>query len=203
MIVVVDAGLGNIGSVLNMLRKFGSVFMSSDDPSVIEKAGKLILPGVGSFDTGMSNLKSKGLIDILNEKVLEQGTPILGICLGMQLLTRKSEEGILQGLGWIDADTVKFKLDEYNLKVPHMGWNVVYENKKDKLLENFHEESRFYFVHSYYATCDRAEDILLKTRYGFEFASAVNKKNIYGVQFHPEKSHKFGLQLLKNFVELI
>jgi imidazole glycerol-phosphate synthase subunit HisH len=203
MIVVVDAGLGNIGSVLNMLRKFSPVFMSSEDPAEIEKADKLILPGVGSFDTGMSNLKSKGILDVLNEKVLKQGTPILGICLGMQLLTRRSEEGILQGLGWIEADTIKFKPEDAELKVPHMGWNLVHENKQNKLLENLHEESRFYFVHSYYVKCDREEDILLKTKYGFEFASAVNKNNIYGVQFHPEKSHKFGLQLLKNFIELI
>ena len=202
MIVIIDYGMGNVGSIQNILKKFTEDVVISSNHEMIEKATKLILPGVGSFDNGMKNLKSFNLLNILNEKVVIEKIPVLGICLGMQLLTKRSEEGVLPGLAWIDAETVKFDFEKNKLKIPHMGWNLVYVNKQNKLLDNMYEETRFYFVHSYYIKCNNKEDVILKTNYGLDFASAVNKENIYGVQFHPEKSHKFGLQLLKNFVEI-
>lgn len=195
---------GNIGSILNMLKKIGAGATIASDISMIEKAEKLILPGVGAFDNGMNNLCEQGLIEVLNKKVIKERTPILGICLGMQLLTKSSEEGTLPGLGWIDAQTVRFKFDEKNkdLKVPHMGWNTVHINKESPLFKEMFAESRFYFVHSYHVVCNNETDILTTTHHGYEFPSSIQKDNIMGVQFHPEKSHKFGMKLLKNFVDI-
>jgi len=204
MIVVIDYKMGNIGSVLNMLKKVGAEARISSDPKEIETADKLILPGVGAFDTGMKHLAESNLLNLLNEKVLERKTPTLGICLGMQLLTRGSEEGVLPGLGWIDGQTVKFRFngDRTHLKVPHMGWNTVDIKSTDSLFRNLEDEARFYFVHSYRVVCNRDEDVLAVTHHGDDFVSAVQHDNIMGTQFHPEKSHKFGMTLLKNFAEL-
>jgi glutamine amidotransferase len=200
MIVIIDYAAGNPASIRNMLRKAGTTAIISSDKAVLAQATKLILPGVGAFDHGMVNLKNSGLIDTLNQKVLLEKTPFLGICLGMQLLANSSEEGAEKGLGWIDATSVMFRLPDNRLKIPHMGWNYLTSNKESRLLENSYPESRFYFVHSYYFKCNHPEDILCTTEYGFPFTSAVEKGNIAGVQFHPEKSHKYGIRLLQNFI---
>ncbi len=202
MIVVIDYKMGNIGSILNMLKKIGAEAIISSDPEEIKKADKLILPGVGSFDAGMENLKNSGLIPAIEEKVINKKTLILGICLGMQLFAKNSEEGISRGLGWIDAEVKKFKFSENSLKIPHMGWNSINIKKQGKLFENMPLDSRFYFVHSYYFVCQDKDNILATTNYGFDFPSIIRKGNIIGVQFHPEKSHKFGMQLLKNFATI-
>lgn len=177
--------------------------MVSSDPEIIAGAEKLIIPGVGSFDNGMKNLKDFGLIDILNKKVLEEKVPILGICLGMQLLTNSSEEGILPGLGWIDAACKKFKFEgeDKKLRIPHMGWNEVNIKKHDNIFRDMYDDASFYFVHSYYVDCINTGDIAASSFYGFEFTSSIQRENIYATQFHPEKSHKYGLLLMKNFVE--
>lgn len=205
MNIIIDYGMGNLGSIRNMLKKIGYESQISFDPDLIRHADKLILPGVGSFDTGMKNLKDRDLINILNECVLKNKVPVLGICLGMQLITKSSEEGTLPGLNWIDAETIRFKFeDNQKLKVPHMGWNTVDIKKESKFFEGMKsQENRFYFVHSYHVICENKEDILTVSRYGIEFTSAIQHHNIYATQFHPEKSHKFGMQLLKNFMELI
>lgn len=205
MIVIIGYGLGNIGSIVNMFKKAGVAATISSDPAVIEKADKLILPGVGAFDTGMKNLEMCGLIPLLNYRVLEQKTPILGVCLGMQLLCKRSEEGRLPGLGWLDAEVIRFKFDgnRTNMKIPQMGWNTLSVCQPHPLFADLETENRFYFVHSYYVVCADQNNILAQTNYGFDFASAVVKNNIMGVQFHPEKSHKFGMRLLKSFAELV
>lgn len=199
MIVIVDYGMGNLGSIANMVKKVGSKCKITSDIEEIKKATRLILPGVGSFDNGMKNLKELGMIEVLNKKILIEKTPILGICLGMQLMTKSSEEGKLAGLGWIDAQTKKFVSD--TLKIPHMGWNIIKHQKKSRLFDEDDSEKRFYFVHSYYVDTNQKNDILFITPYGHNFVSAFEKENIIGVQFHPEKSHKFGMNLIKNFVE--
>lgn len=200
MIVIIDYGLGNLGSIRNMLKKIGVEAEVTSDHVAIRNAGKLILPGVGSFDNGMSNLRELGLIDVLNKKVIEERVPVLGICLGMQLLTRKSEEGSLRGLGWIDAETIRFRSSP-QYKVPNMGWNYVHAAKQSPLLKDMYDEPRFYFVHSYYVKCNDPKDELLRSDYGITYTSGVEKENILGVQFHPEKSHKYGMKLLQNFAE--
>ena len=202
--ITIIKGLGNTGSISNMLKKIGANSVIASDISMIEKSEKLILPGVGSFDSGMTNLVQEGLLEVLNKKVIGEKIPILGICLGMQLFTKKSEEGNLQGLGWIDAQTIRFKFDEKNnnLKIPHMGWNTVYLKKENQLFREMFAEPRFYFVHSYHVVCNNEQNILTTTHHGYEFVSSIQKDNIMGVQFHPEKSHKFGMKLLRNFAEL-
>jgi glutamine amidotransferase len=202
MIVIIDYGLGNLGSIRNMLKKIGAEGTISSNVSDIQEAEKLILPGVGNFDQGMKNLEASGFLPVLEDRVIQKKTPILGICLGMQLFARKSEEGESTGLGWIDAEVVRFKFDdkERHLKIPHMGWNLVEICQRDPLFEEMYPEPRFYFVHSYHVVCKNENNILGKTFHGYEFASAIKKENIYGVQFHPEKSHKFGMKLLDNFV---
>lgn len=205
MIIIVDYGVGNLGSIYNMFKKIGVQAAISSRLTEIEKATKLVLPGVGSFDFAMKNLQKFNFIPLLNQKVLNEKIPILGICLGMQLLTEKSEEGDCAGLGWIDAETVRFKFLPENdrLKVPHMGWNDLKIMKQNSILVDMHEDARFYFVHSYHVVCRNADDVLAKTSYGYEFTSMVQHQNIFGAQFHPEKSHKYGLRLLKNFAELV
>lgn len=203
MLVIIDYGVGNLTSIKNMLKKIGYRDVAiSNDRSKIKEAKKLILPGVGHFDYGMRQLQASGLLDTLNKVVLEDKTPILGICLGAQLLTRGSEEGIEKGLGWIEADTVKFDVSKLssNLKIPHMGWTEVAATSDSKLFEGLSEEPRFYFVHNYHIICDNPEDTAVKATYGYEFAAGVEKGNILGMQFHPEKSHKYGMKLLSNFI---
>ncbi len=202
MITIVDYGVGNLGSIRNMLKKVGSESCITSVPSEISTANKLILPGVGAFDAGMRHLQNSGLLPALQERVKQRRVPILGICLGMQLLTQRSEEGVLPGLGWVDAEAVRFKVEEgASLKVPHMGWNVVSPQKPSLLLNGAHPEERFYFVHSYFVRCSNRADVLLTARHGNEFDAAFESDNIMGVQFHPEKSHKFGMHLLRNFSE--
>jgi imidazole glycerol-phosphate synthase subunit HisH len=198
MITIIDYGLGNLVSVKNMLKKLGVESVISDNVEEIAKAKKMILPGVGAFDNGMSSIKQKGLLDVLNKKVIEEKVPILGICLGMQLLTKGSEEGVEKGLGWIDAQTIKFHFNDNTLKIPHMGWNYIQVKKQNPLIE-LNSKHRFYFVHSYYVKCNDPNDVVAICDYGTEFTCMVNHNNIYGAQFHPEKSLKFGMELLNNF----
>ncbi|HLN19619.1 MAG TPA: imidazole glycerol phosphate synthase subunit HisH [Bacteroidales bacterium] len=201
MITIIDYRTGNLGSIQNILKRIGESSIVTSDPLVVEKAEKIILPGVGSFDTGMKNLACLNLIEVLNHKVLKDQVPVLGICLGMQLMANKSDEGELPGLGWINASVKKFKFDDSReFKIPHMGWNFVTINKSSLLVTDTSPETRFYFVHSYYVSACEEKDILTSTNYGITFTSAIEKENILGVQFHPEKSHKFGMMVLKNFV---
>lgn len=198
MIAIVDYGAGNLGSIANMFRRIEVEAEITSCPEKVQAATKLILPGVGAFDTAMTSLNESGLKDSITTKVLKESVPILGICLGMQLLTRRSEEGSLPGLGWIDAHTKRFP-PLPDIKVPHMGWNRIKINKQNPLTDNLPEDPRFYFVHSYYVEVERPENSLCKSEHGITFDAVINSKNIYGAQFHPEKSHKFGMQLLRNF----
>lgn len=203
MITIVDYGMGNLGSVHNMFKYIGVQSQISGDVDVISKAEKILLPGVGAFDAAMKRLKEVGLIEVLNQKALQDKIPVLGICLGMQMLTRSSEEGKLEGLGWIPAKTTKFKFEDRKLKVPHMGWNLVHKVQDSPLVEELPEEPRFYFVHSYHVVADEDKYVLMRTKYGYEFDSVItNGDNIFGAQFHPEKSHKFGMKLFKNFAAI-
>jgi imidazole glycerol-phosphate synthase subunit HisH len=201
MITIVDYGMGNLGSIRNMLKKIGVESQISADPGVVSRARKLILPGVGAFDAGMENLTRSGLQPVLDERVRDAGVPTLGICLGMQLMTARSDEGARPGLGWIDAEALRFEPGTAALKVPHMGWNRVYPRRTAALVADLPEEPRFYFVHSYHVRCRHDDDVLLTTPYGLDFHSGFHSGNVWGVQFHPEKSHKFGMQLLRNFAE--
>jgi glutamine amidotransferase len=204
MLVIVDYGVGNLGSMANMLRKIGCPAKVSADPEDVLAADKLILPGVGAFDQGIESLHRHGLVDALRKQVMVRGTPLLGVCLGMQLLGCTSEEGSMTGLGFIDARTVRFpgRMGEVTLRVPHMGWNVVHPRKEDMIFLGLESINRFYFVHSYHVECADPDNILGLTSYGKMFVSVLRHGNIWGVQFHPEKSHRFGMQLLKNFVEM-
>jgi glutamine amidotransferase len=202
MITIVDYDMGNPGSIKNMLARIGSDAVISSDPSDILKATKLILPGVGNFDSAMRNLQAMELIDPLHEQVIQKKTPILGICLGMQLFTRGSEEGTRPGLGWIDADTIRFRMDAApDMRVPHMGWNQIEVTQASPLLDDRFNDPRFYFVHSFHVQCRHPENVLATTNYGIRFHSAIIRENIFGTQFHPEKSHKHGLCLMRNFAE--
>jgi len=207
MISIVDYGAGNLGSVANMLKHIGVENQIISTPAEIELATKILLPGVGSWDNGVSKLKESGLLEALNKRVLEDKVPVLGICLGMQLLFNSSEEGELSGLGWVPGKVVKFDFSpeqqqKEKLRIPHMGWNVVTSKKNTNLTQFNDEETRFYFVHSYHVTVDNEEHALMTCHYGYEFICAINSGHIWGVQFHPEKSHKFGMALMKNFSEL-
>lgn len=203
MIAIIDYGLGNLASVQNMFRKIGvKDVIITGNPELIASADKLLLPGVGAFDKGITNLEKSGLIQVLNERVVMHGIPILGICLGMQLLTKGSEEGKLNGLGWIDAHTVKFRPEAGSQwKVPHMGWEYVTVTKENPLLSP-HSKSRFYFVHSYHVVCEAKEQSIGTAIFDKPFTCMVNKGNIFGTQFHPEKSLKFGMEVLLNFSKI-
>ena len=201
MIAIIDYGLGNLGSIANMLKSIGEKSLITAKADMIKKADKIILPGVGAFDAGMKQLEQSRLTDVIKEEA-GKGTPILGICLGMQLLGRKSEEGEMEGLGLIPFDNVHFSFDKNcDLRIPHMGWDIVRFQQESPLLKGIEGRQRYYFVHSYHAKCDNEENILMTCEYGYRFAAAVVKGNIYGVQFHPEKSHNFGMALLENFVK--
>lgn len=195
--------MGNLGSVQNMFKRIGVESEIASHPDAIARATKLLLPGVGAFDAAMEKIEASGLKAIMNEKVLEDKIPTLGICLGMQLLTHGSEEGVLPGLGWIPAGTVKFKFPpDSKLKIPHMGWNRVFIKKDSALIHDLPEEPRFYFVHSYFVKCENEADVLTTTHHGIDFHSIIQKGNVYGAQFHPEKSHKYGMKLLANFAKI-
>ena len=202
MIVIVDYGIGNLGSIFNMFKKIKVDSKISSDFREIEKAEKILLPGVGAFDNAMKRINELKLKQVLDYKALEQKIPILGICLGMQLLTSESEEGVEKGLEWIEAETLKFRFNDRNLKIPHMGWNVVNTSYESQLTMNLPKETRFYFVHSYYVKVKNENNSILKTNYGIEFDSAIQKDNIFGAQFHPEKSHRFGMKLFENFSKI-
>jgi glutamine amidotransferase len=202
MITIIDYKTGNLGSIQNILKRIGEDSVVTSSKSEIASATKLILPGVGAFDTGMRNLAELDLIDVLNKKVINDKIPVLGICLGMQLLSGSSEEGSLPGLGWLDAKTIRFKFkDTMEYKIPHMGWNFIRLHKTGRLFDGMYPNPRFYFVHSFFYKANNIEDVLASTTYEIEFTSAVERDNVLGVQFHPEKSHKFGMKLLKNFVD--
>lgn len=200
MITIVDYKVGNLGSIQNMLKKIGTKSVITSDPDQIQNAKKLILPGVGAFDSGIKSLKEHNLWEVLNDKVLNEKTPVLGICLGMQLLCKGSEEGQEAGLGWIDADVKRFRPKEKHIKIPHMGWNYTDMPKESRLFKNMYEEPKFYFVHSYYVSANDDSSIATTT-YEIPFDAALEKGNVLGTQFHPEKSHKFGMKLLENFVQ--
>lgn len=189
-----------------MLRKIGVSYCVSRDPDIISRADKLILPGVGAFGQGMENLQQMNLIPALEEAVIKNDVPILGICIGMHLFTRGSEEGEGAGLSWIAADSVKFSFEEEKpvkrMKIPHMGWNYVRPSASSKLYSGWEGDKRFYFVHSYHVVCDDPAIVASETQYGHPFTSSVEFGNIFGVQFHPEKSHKFGMELLTRFARI-
>ena len=203
MIGIINLGIGNIVSVKNMLAKIGYKSFVAEIGTDLKKCEKIILPGVGSFDHAVDSLNLNKFLPLLNDLVLKEKLPILGICLGMQLMTNRSEEGKLKGLGWIEGEVVKFRsnnIDGY--KVPHMGWNYV-KIIKNILMNNDEKfKNRFYFVHSYHVSLSEENYCIAKTNYGNSFTSAFNKENIYGVQFHPEKSHNYGMKLLKKFCEI-
>ncbi|MCS6237825.1 imidazole glycerol phosphate synthase subunit HisH [Shewanella baltica] len=207
MISIIDCGMGNLGSVKNMLKHIGVQSEIISTSLEVEQAEKIILPGVGNWDNGVKKLNESGLLEALNKRVLIDKVPVLGICLGMQLLLESSEEGSLPGIGWILGKVKKFKFspsqqEQNKLRIPHMGWNIVNVKKSTELTGFDGDETRFYFVHSYHAVVDNPQDVLMTCDYGYEFACAIHHENIWGVQFHPEKSHKFGMALMKSFSEL-
>ena len=207
MICIIDYGVGNLSSIVNMIRKVGyyDVIISSSLFD-IERANRVIIPGVGNFDFGMSQLKKSGLIQSLEAKVLVEKVPTLGICLGAQMMTHGSMEGKEKGLSWIDGKTVAFDktrvLLNEDLKIPHMGWCDVIPIKESKLFSDMPSDPRFYFVHSYHLWMKDPQNVWLESNYGYPYCAAYEQDNIFGVQFHPEKSHKYGMQLFKNFIEL-
>ncbi|MCC6287118.1 MAG: imidazole glycerol phosphate synthase subunit HisH [Chitinophagaceae bacterium] len=203
MITIIDYGIGNLTSIQNMLKKIGVESVISTQREVVAGADKLILPGVGSFDYGMQQLHQAGFVEVLNERVLSKRVPILGLCLGVQLLTAKSEEGVESGLGWIKGKTIAFDKSKLssNEKIPHMGWSEIKGFERSTLFTGMYDEPRFYFVHSYHLQLENTEDTLAITNYGYDFSVGIERGNILGVQFHPEKSHKFGMKLLENFAK--
>lgn len=202
MLIIVDYGMGNIASVANMVRKSSGVAKISNKKTEILKASKLIIPGVGAFDHGVNQLQELDLFSAI-QSVASEGIPVLGICLGMQLLSRRSEEGSLNGLGLIDAEFKRFSFEsEFPLRIPHVGWNHVHVEKDNLLIASDMSEQRFYFTHSYHAVCGNKNDILAVTEYGYSFPAAYCHNKVFGVQFHPEKSHRFGMALIKKFLEI-
>ena len=202
MILILDYGMGNLRSVQMKIQMLNFQASISRDIKSILAADKLILPGVGHFAEGMKNIKEFGILDALHEAVIYKKIPILGICLGMQLLTSFSEEGSVSGLGWIDASTNKIiSKSTEDLRIPHVGWNKVRQVNKSILFDNIENDTRFYFTHTYAVQCHNKEDSIGETLYGDKFTSVIQKDNIYGTQFHPEKSHMTGLKLIQNFLE--
>jgi glutamine amidotransferase len=201
MMVIIDYGMGNLGSIKKAFDRLDIETTISGSKTLIESADKLILPGVGHFANGMKNLQSLGIVDLLLKKITVDKIPILGICLGLQLFTKSSEEGNVDGLGLIDAKTIRFDFKDMFVtpKVPHMGWNTAQIKKESLLLDSFNSEAMYYFVHNYHIKCNDDNDILTSTTYGYEFTSSIQRGNIYGTQFHPEKSHALGLKILQNF----
>jgi imidazole glycerol-phosphate synthase subunit HisH len=203
MITIIDYGLGNIRAFVNLYERLNIKIKIAHLPDDLKEASKIILPGVGAFDHAMMQLNHSGMRDELEKQVLLNKIPVVGICVGMQMLAKSSEEGKLQGLGWIEGNVKIFDASQipYKTRLPHMGWNTINPINESPLLYGFNKESRFYFLHSYYFVCDNAENVIATTEYGIVYASAVKKDNIFGIQFHPEKSHFNGIQLLHNFAK--
>lgn len=204
MITIVDYGSGNINAIKNIYERLNISFVFATTKEQIIKADHILLPGVGAFDETISTLQDKGFTEVLNKKVQEDKVPILGICVGMQMLADSSEEGTKNGLGWIHGKVKKFEKNHIpdKPKIPHLGWNSIEISRDCPLFKNVNPEVGFYFVHSYYFECADESNVICETVYGKSFHSAVNRENIYGVQFHPEKSHDNGIQLLRNFAYL-
>jgi imidazole glycerol-phosphate synthase subunit HisH len=203
MIAIVDYGMGNLGSIKRKMDLIGTKSIITSKIEELRECNKLILPGVGHFAKAVSEIKRRGLWDFISDQVLAERKMILGICLGMQLLAKKSEEGNAEGFGWIDAEVIKFRVsDGIKFKVPHTGWNTINLTNRSSLFNGIDSDSEFYFVHSYHLQCNNSDCILAETLYDYSFVSAVHKENIYGVQFHPEKSHNAGEKLLRNFIDL-
>lgn len=203
MIAIVDYGVGNLVAIRNMLRKGGAEATIVTDPAVVQSAEKLILPGVGAFDYAVERLRDKGLLDVIRSRVVNDHIPVLGICLGMQLFTQRSDEGHEPGLGLILGNTVSFDRQQLGLdcRIPHMGWAEIQTCRRSRLLDDMPNEPRFYFVHSYHLSGTHPADVVATATHGYAFPAIIEHKNIVGVQFHPEKSHQYGMQLLKNFAE--
>ena len=204
MITIVDYGVGNVRAFLNVYRRLNIEVKAATKAEELRNTSKVILPGVGSFDRAMERLAQSGMREALDDLALRQRVPILGVCVGMQMLGRASDEGKLPGLSWIDGrvKALESLMPVERLPVPHMGWNDVRPVARNKLLDRLDSGARFYFLHSYYFQCDREEDTIAVSNYGVDFASAANAANVFGVQFHPEKSHQFGARLLQNFAEM-
>jgi len=204
MIAIIDYGLGNIKAFANVYKRLNIPHCFANTPDKLEQASKIILPGVGAFDYAMSLLNNSGMRETLDSFVLDKGVPVLGICVGMQILADSSEEGMLDGLGWIAGDVKKFDHERFTQKthLPHMGWNDVLPQGNDGLFRNLESEARFYFLHSYYFAPHNPDHVLAVTDYDGRYASSVRAGNVFGVQFHPEKSHQWGIQLLRNFAEI-
>jgi glutamine amidotransferase len=200
----VNYGLGNIQAIANIYKRLEIPVRIASSAEELAEAHKIILPGVGAFDWAMSRLEQSGMRSVLDELVLREVRPVLGICVGMQMMARRSEEGVLQGLGWIDAEVRKFdeRSSDARTRLPHMGWNDVQPRRTDCLFRRLESGARFYFLHSYYFSPGREADVLATTDYNGPYVSSVRARNIFGVQFHPEKSHQWGVQLLANFAEL-
>lgn len=203
MPVIIDYGVGNIGSIKNMIRKVGGNASIGSKVDDIARADMLVLPGVGAFDSGINHLRASGLLDVLNQRVLDDKVPVLGICLGAQLMTQSSEEGVEKGLGWFDAQTLRMNFTGIPGKwpLPNVGWRNVTAENGYTMLDGFDETPRFYFVHSFYLAPNDPEIVSMKAHYGFEFTCGLRKGNIHCVQFHPEKSHAFGMQFFRNFLK--
>lgn len=204
MITLIDYGVGNINAFVNVYKRLNIPARIAKKPEDLQSVEKLILPGVGSFDYAMNQLNASGMRERLDELVIQDKIPVIGICVGMQMMGNKSDEGSTEGLKWIDADILKFDSSRinYKTKLPHMGWNDVMPVGSNKLFDNLEKDSVFYFLHSYYFRCNNPNDSIAISEYGDSFTSAVNRNNIYGIQFHPEKSHEYGEILLKNFANL-
>jgi len=204
MITIIDYGLGNIVAFVNLFKRLNIPVSAARTADELKGAEKIILPGVGAFDQAMQLLDQSGMRPTLDELVLDKRKPVLGICVGMQILGNSSDEGVLSGLGWIQGQVRKLKPAEAGdrLRLPHMGWNDVHPVVKNPLFNQLESDAQFYFLHSYYVQCEENADVLATSSYGIDFSCAVNSRNIYGVQFHPEKSHHYGTRLLKNFAEL-
>lgn len=204
MIALINYGVGNIRAFVNIYNKLDIPIKIAENENDLDNVDKIILPGVGAFDHAMEKLNASGMRERIDELVLIKKLPVVGICVGMQMLANRSDEGISPGLGWIDADVKKFDVNkiQYETHLPHMGWNDIYGISDNPLLKGLQENAKFYFLHSYYFHCNNESDIIATADYGIKFTCAANHQNIFGVQFHPEKSHQFGIQLLNNFAKL-